>query len=272
MGLWKHATLLVMVSACYQKTMPSENPSSAHNTDTALNTDEHCTFGTEPTLVKRTGEMLLQYWQFGERDVFKKSVLPEDVAYEQFRTQIENLGADQIHPVVDMFIPKNDEETEIWRREEHNQKLSYSGNHGQLRPIHCLEALLFSYQNARYSQLSHPTEFIVSILRKHSGSQNELRVYFAAGESMYPDKEFYGFDQVEKAIAEGWEFSVMLHNHTIQKNDDLPALGVPSLSTSDVDLLRSLVAKHGLQSAQVTNGIYTINVPASEFDLYLGRE
>jgi hypothetical protein len=99
-----------------------------------------------------------------------------------------------------------------------------------------------------------------------------LKVYFGAGDTMFPPKTVYGFDEVGTAVADGWELWVVLHNHTVQENNGQPALGVPVPSTSDIDLLRNLSSDLGLQSAWVTNGFFTIDVPATALGLYLGRE
>ena len=88
---------------------------------------------------------------------------------------------------------------------------------------------------------------------------------------MFPPKGFYGFDEIEQDLAAGWEFWTVLHNHTVQRNKGEPALGVPAPSTSDVDLLRNLAKEMGLQSAWITNGFFTIEIPARAFKHYLGR-
>ncbi len=233
--------------------------------------DPRCTFAGPPTVVKEDGAAILQVWTVTESDVRTPTELPEDARLSEYRGVIEGAGADLRRPIADRPEPTNESERELWRREDQNVEVAYSGRAGVIRPIRCLDGLLFTYQHARYSQLSHPTEFIASIVRKRVDGEPVLKVYFGAGDTMFPPKGFYGFDQVEQDVAAGWEFLAVLHNHTIQQNDGAPALGVPAPSTSDVDLLRSLASEMGLQSAWVTNGFFTIEIPASAFEQYLGR-
>jgi hypothetical protein len=82
---------------------------------------------------------------------------------------------------------------------------------------------------------------------------------------MFPPKSAYGFYVVDKYVAQGWRYWYLTHDHTLQRNGDRIALGTPTLSTSDVQLVRSLAAEHGLESARVTNGFYTFSATAAEF-------
>jgi hypothetical protein len=92
-------------------------------------------------------------------------------------------------------------------------------------------------------------------------------VLFGAGREMFPPKSVYGFDVVGEYVARGGRYVYALHNHTLQANGDRLALGTPALSTSDVQLTRSLVETSGLESARVTNGFYTYSVLSGD----LGR-
>jgi hypothetical protein len=138
--------------------------------------------------------------------------------------------------------------------------------------VRCLDALLFAHQNTRHPQLDHPTEFIASVLRKRVGGRAVLRVYFGAGDELFPPREMYGFDRVEHDVSAGWDYAVMLHNHTVQDADGQLRLGVPAPSVADVQLLRSLVESHGLERAWITNGFYTLDLPADDLSQYLGPQ
>ena len=87
---------------------------------------------------------------------------------------------------------------------------------------------------------------------------------FAAG-------EVYGFEVVDSIVAEGWSYWYAIHNHTVQKNGDLLALGVPAPSTSDVGLYRSLAEEMGLESLRVTNGFYTFSASTDELGAFRAR-
>jgi hypothetical protein len=232
---------------------------------------DRCAFGVESTVIRRDDKSILERWELVERPIFYEPTLPDDAAYAAYRRAIHDAHGDVEHPVADAPEPKTDEERELWRREDLNREVSYSGRGGQIRPIQCLEALLFARQNARYSELAQPTEYLASILRKQIGGKQLLRVYFGAGDMMFPPKRYYGLDEVKVDVAAGWEWVTMMHDHTVRKHGDLPALGVTTLSTSDVQLVRNLV-EDGLRGARVTNGFFTIDVPASAFVLYTTRE
>jgi len=115
--------------------------------------------------------------------------------------------------------------------------LMYAGG-GDVRPIRCLEAALFGLQDARYSELTRPTEFVAHILRH----DDRLKVYLGASDQMFPPRPFDGLNEVAVDVAAGWQYWVVLHNHTVRTLDGKPALGMPTPSTSDMQLfIRQLV-------------------------------
>lgn len=210
--------------------------------------------------------MLLR-WEFEDEPVFARQVLPPDSAYLEYRAAIRAEGADRPWPVSDAPTPGSDAEAELWRAENVNAEFARTGRAGAVAPITCLDALLFAHQNARASQLARPTEFLASILVLEAEGERHVAVVFGASQEMYPPKSVYGFDLVHDYVARGWRYAYALHNHTIQRNGDRLALGTPALSTSDVQLTRSLVETSGLESARVTNGFYTYAVMSRD----LGR-
>ena len=230
-----------------------------------------CAFPDPPTIVRQDGNTILQVWMIPETEVLSSTLLPADSAFMEYRRAIEAAGANLRRPIADRPQPANDAERQMWADEATNVDVAFGGDAGSVRPIQCLEALLFAYQNARYPQLTPPTEFIASILRRRIDDEVVLKIYFVASDQMFPPMSILGFDEIEKNVAEGWEFWTLLHNHTVQENQGEPALGVPAPSTSDVDLLRWLAEGSGLQNAWVTNGFYTIEISARAFDGYLGR-
>jgi hypothetical protein len=99
-----------------------------------------------------------------------------------------------------------------------------------------------------------------------------LRIYFGAGDTMFPPKTVYGLDEAKADIAKDWRLAVHLHNHTIQKRAGRHALGSPAPSTSDVGLLRGVTEELGLETVWVTNGMFTGVVPAGELARYRTRD
>ena len=233
--------------------------------------DGRCALPAEPDTVRVDGGAVLLVWEFPDDPVYSQSVLPADSAYLAYRSAIRADGAALRDPVADRPTPQTDEEIELWRNEDVNAELARSGEAGSIELINCLDALLFAHQNSRVSQLTHPTEFLASVLRRNVDGQSQLAIVFGAGEEMYPPKTVYGFDVVDEYVARGWRYSSALHNHTIRRNGDLLALGTPALSTSDVQLTRNLASESGLESARVTNGFYTYSVPATELGLLRSR-
>lgn len=263
--------LTLLLAGCAGSSSGAANPTIATADKPSAVADKKCAFKTAPTVVKKRGNAILKVWQFEEEAVFAASVIPSDSALAGYRQTIIDAGADLIRPLADEPNPKNAAEGELWQREAKNADTAFSGRAGRVRKIQCLEALLFGDQNRRYSQITQPTEFIASVLRKNTDGRTRLKVYLSGSDQMFPPKDFYGFDEAERDIANGWEFWFVLHNHTTQKYNGNHALGTPTLSTSDADLHRGLAERLKLQSARVTNGFFTAEIPARAFDQYLGR-
>lgn len=233
--------------------------------------EPRCTIPAGPVTVREEGTAALLEWSFPDDDVYSDFVLPADSAYLAYRAAIRADGAAVRNPVVDQPNPRTAAESSLARDERFNRDLAQQGEVGIIEPIRCLDALLFAYQHSQVSQLAQPTEFLASVLRKDVAGQTHLTVIFGAGDEMFPPKAVYGFDVAEEYVTRGWQYWYVLHNHTIQRNGDLLALGSPALSTSDVQLMRSLATDARLQSARVTNGFYTFTAAANELDRLRSR-
>ena len=214
-----------------------------------------CELPGEPEIIKRDGASVLERWDLVDAPVWQGETLPDAPGYAAFRGAIRDAGGDLPRPRQDPPQPKDDVERELWAREDANAALVYDG--GMVRPIRCLEAALFARQDARYSELTHPTEFVASILRR----DGRLRIYVGSSDQMFPRGAFYGLDEARADAARGWDYWAALHNHTVVTHEGKPALGTPAPSTNDVHLLRGLVEDAGLREAWVTNGMYTGVVP-----------
>jgi hypothetical protein len=259
--------LLLVSFACGQvKEQPTPEQAAV-----AQETDASCVLEAEPRVLERQGSAVLLVWELEPRAIWSEAVLPEAEALATYRQAIIDADAVQFRPTADPPDIRTDEEREIWRREFANVDLAYGGTAGTIRPIRCLEALFFAYQTARFPELTHPTEFIVSVTRREVEGRTEVKAYFSGSDELFPPKALYGFDRAEQDVADGWEFWFVLHNHTVQTNQGRPALGTPVPSASDVDLSRSLAEELGLQSIRVTNGFFTIDIPAPALAMYEGR-
>jgi len=214
---------------------------------------------------------VLLEWRFPEAGIYSESAIPPDSAYLAFRAAVRADGAALRRPLADPPQPKSEAEAAMWRNEDINHELAQGGEVGKIEPITCLDALLFAYQNGRVPELTHPTEFLASVLRREVGDRSEIAVVFGAGDEMFIPKTVYGFDVVAELVAKGWDYWYAIHNHTLQWNGDRVALGRPTLSLSDVHLVRNLAADQGLSSARVTNGFFTFSVRAGEFSRMRSR-
>ncbi len=230
-----------------------------------------CVFPASPTTLVDTDGLVLKVWAFSPHDVHSRPELPDDPNLLAYRAAIRQAGADvRLQP---LLVPSDltPAESDIWRDEQYNNDQVYRGDVGSIEPITCLDALLFAAQNARLSQLDHPTEFLASVLRRKISETEEIVVIFGAGETMFPPKSVYGLDVVDEYLAQGWRFWYQLHNHTLQSQGEQIALGVPAPSTADVRFARSLAEERGLESVRVTNGLYTFIAVVSELSALRAR-
>jgi hypothetical protein len=220
-----------------------------------------------PTVLRRVGDAVLQTWELSAAQVWFDDAVPDAPGYVAYRVAIRAAGSDQIRPVADPPKPKDDAEREMWRREELNAELMYTGS-GQVRSVRCLEAALFALQDARLSQLTKPTEFIAHILRRG----DRLKIYFGGSDQPVPPKSVYGTEEVAADVTAGWTYWAILHNHPLRMRDGRPALGVPAPSTNDVQFSVGLVMSLGLQEVWVTNGLYTGVVTSADLPKFSVRD
>ena len=219
----------VCLSAC---TLPPRASSTA---------DGGCSRLPDPdTLLDTPGAVLLR-WDVEDTDAWSGPELDDDPAYTRYRQRVRAAGADEAYPR--QIVPEGEADDNGWRRELHNVDRAYSGEAGTVRPIRCLESLLFAHHAARHDPVERPTEFVASVLRAHPGGRATLRIYFGAGDEPFPPREASASAFVER-----------------------------DASTSDVQFLRSLAERAGLDRAWITNGLYTLDLPTDSLHLYLGPE
>lgn len=212
----------------------------------------------------RDGNAVLWVWETTHDPVWSQELLPDSDALAVYRHTIRDAGGALREPIADPPQVDSDRMREVWRREDRNVELALSGEAGVVRPVQCFEAIFFALQSERFDPVGHPTEFIVATVRKG----DDVKLYFGAGDTVFPPKNVYPFAAVEQDVASGWTFESALHNHTVQTHDGQPALGVPAPSTNDVMLSRSLADRLGLERVLVTNGFYTVEIEAEHLDAY----
>ena len=235
--------------------------SSAIGPDAPDLVDPDCTFSDAPETALEDQGLVLRIWKLRWDDLYARPTLPADAALHAYRAAVRATGADEPYPALDVPDGVDAAEAGVWRDEAFNNELAYSGGAGTIERITCLDALIFSHQNARVPQLERPTEFIASVLRRRSGGRDEAAVVFGAGEEMFPPSSVHGLDIVDGHLDRGWRYWYLLHNHTRQGDG---ALGVPVPSTSDVRMVRWLAETRGLERVRVTNGFYTFDAGIDE--------
>jgi hypothetical protein len=260
--------LIVGALACDQA--PGRRPQELHSTASKADALAACKMPAQTTTILQRNRAILETWAFRFAEVATDE-LPKDPAFLAYRAAIERDGANVLRPVADPPVARTDAEREVWRNEHFNNDLVFGGAVGSINRISCLDALLFSRQASRISQIDHPTEFLASVLRRETRNGPDLVVVFGAGSEMFPPKDVYGFDVVHRFLADGWSYWYAIHNHTVQKNGDRLALGAPVPSTSDVQLYRSLGKEMGLDSLRVTNGFYTFSASVNDLGKFRAR-
>lgn len=230
--------------------------------------DANCVLPSAPVTQLEDNGVVLRVWSFTLEDVHSRPVLPDASGLLAYRQAVRARGADVRHPVLNVPDQQTPAEAEMWRDEQYNNDLAYSGAVGSIDPISCLDALLFAEQDSRISQLVRPSEFLASVLRRRVADVVEVVVVFGAGEGMFPPKSAYGLDVVDEYLAQGWSYWYVLHNHPLQATGDL---GIPVPSTVDVQFVRSLAEDKGLASVRVTNGFYTFDATVNQLAQFRAR-
>jgi hypothetical protein len=267
-GKW---VMLLVLGATACDRAPGRRPESFASTAAeAKIPNSRCKLPVQTAVILERDGAILETWTLRLEEV-ANDALPDDPAFLAYRAAIERARADVLRPVADPAIVRTEAEEEVRRNEHFNNELVFSRAVGSIDRISCLDALLFARQASRISQIDHPTEFLASVLKRETGAGTDLVVVFGAGSEMFPPKEVYGFEVVNRFRAEGWSYWYVIHNHTVQRNGDLLALGVPAPSTSDVQLYRSLAGEMGLESLRVTNGFYTFSASVDELSAFRAR-
>lgn len=269
-AVWQKLLVSLVVGSVAACSSPGSHATRSSGEQLSGDSGSACTMPSTRTTVREQDGALVEVWELPLGDVLTDA-LPDQQAFLEYREVIERAGAAVRRPIADPPLIENEEMAAVWRDEFFNNDLVFEEGVGSVDPISCLDALLFARQASRVSPLTNPTEFLASVLRRDTDTGANLLVVFGAGSEMFVPRDFYGLDLVREYVAEGWSYWYAIHNHTVQRNGDRPALGVPAPSTSDVRLMRSLGETHGLDSARVTNGFYTFNASIEELVRFRSR-
>ncbi len=261
-------TLLAVVLACAPGCDRPNETYQFGQAETAV--ASACQMPIERTTVRAEDGAILETWEMSLEDIITDE-LPGEPPFLEYRAAIERDGADLRRPVRDPPVPGSEAAAAIWRNEFFNNDLVFDGGVGVVEPISCLDALLFTRQAVRVSQLEKPTEFVASVLRREAADGTRLLIVFGAGSDMFVPRGWYGTDLLGDYLNDGWGIWYVIHNHTTKKNGDRLALGVPVPSTNDVQLNRALAVQLGLDSVRVTNGFYTFRASTDDMSQFRAR-
>lgn len=249
---------------------PRSDAAPSNNAISTADSESSCSLPAQRTTIRARNGAILETWKLSLGDVLT-SRLPDEPAFLDYRAAIERDSADVRRPVSDPPVVADDAAAAIWRDEFFNSDLVFEEGVGSVDRISCLDALLFARQADRVLQIDQPTEFLASVLRKDTESGTDLFVIFAAGSEMFVPRGWYGFDLIPDLLEKGWSYWYVIHNHTVQRNGDRLALGVPAPSTSDVKLLRNVARELPLKSVRMTNGFYTFSASVDELARFRAR-
>jgi hypothetical protein len=166
-----------------------------------------------------------------------------------------------------------------WKGEAENSMLMLEGTVGEIKPMVCLEAMLWKWQNYRFPMISYPTEFGAFILKRDT----DLRIYLSSNDIVGARIRPEVMESIQTDIESGFVLFAHLHNHpflfdrkigdrmwTMEETiEDIAGALAPSMT--DVSFYRGIRDRFGLQEAWITNGFETSKFRAGEFDILIAR-
>jgi hypothetical protein len=253
------ATAVVLAAACAGRGGRAASPGISAGS---------CRWPVAPVVIRRSADTIYQSWTFEAGQLPERVTLSRLPALSAFldtvRTRAGALDARALlERQVAYYASRPDSGSQ---GEAANGRIVLGGSVGTLRPIDCMEALLVEYQAARFPMTSHPTEFHAVVMERGDAGRHWIRVYFAGSGAPWPPKANLLFEHVAAARREGWRAVAHIHNHpfTFASGGDIAGANAPSMT--DVQFWLYLRDSLGVESARVTNGFATFEVPAAAFD------
>ncbi len=143
------------------------------------------------------------------------------------------------------------------------------GSVGKLRPLTQLESSLTRLHIELNKNLKPRSEYFAFILRKG----DHLNVYAGIGlrGDGWPPNFAPTLWRVKEDLRQGWRLVAHLHSHPFAAVENIDWGGSVVPSDPDFQSFRSMAAGLGLKSMLITNGIDTLEVPASDLKKYSGH-
>lgn len=223
-----------------------------------LDASAPCAFRTDPHVVESRESHFLQFWLEPDRPVLGTPTLPAAAGLHRFREEVaESFPTDPIVLLDNLFL-------QIEGADAENNRIASAGEAGSIRPIHCLEALLFAAQVDRgvqrgNSMFSGPTEFLSFVLRK----EGMLKIWFYTVDQPGIGGVSIFDDLLDADREDGWEVVRNIHNHNFFPEGDILMGGIAP-SAGDVQALRAAARRFGLPAASITNGFHTLDMTPAD--------
>ena len=221
-------------------------------------------YNLEPVILKKTGNEIHQYWELENSDVLWETEFVSGVALAAYKDSLHGiLGNELFQRTINKEATQKSRATlsDTANGDQINAHLIHTGELGEIRKIHLLEAELLNYQLGRYQLLKHPTEFHAFVL--FNESSDLVRVYFGASDQPWPPRLGTILEAVVKDLRNGWHIKYDLHNHYEPEANNY--LGILAPSMSDAQIFKAFDGQYGMEKALITNGFYTVVIDSSEF-------
>lgn len=219
-----------------------------------------CELAETPVVLLASGDphgpngKLLQVWTVADDPILWSEASPPTSGYVDFLAKLKLSGVetDPVRLLKSAAPMKNNavviEHADAW-----------------IHPAGCLEKLLLGLQHERIDTFRTPTEFASAVTQSPDGKR--LKIYFYTVNQDGIGRASPFTDPAGNDVEQGWTLKLVLHPHVFHPGD-ATLNGPVAPSVPDAGLAFNLREGLGLRASWITNGISTVRIPASAFDLF----
>lgn len=221
-----------------------------------------CRFDAPPKVLMRQGDdhapgaKLLRVWEMSDRPVLWSTADP--VGYGTFRAAVKR------------HVPDTDPARILAAAPSANNARVAASAAEWVRSARCLQKLLYQRQDQRMPTFTAPTEFAAFVLRSPDGKR--LRIYSYTANLDGIGRMDPVSDPVARDHEAGWVVLAGLHNHAFHPGDRPDLNGVVAPSVPDAQFNARFHTVSGMREAWITNGLDTVEIPASAFGSFEGAD
>jgi hypothetical protein len=217
-----------------------------------------CAFPAPPTVLRAEADVLLQFWVLPDRPALHEATLPHSPALSEFRERISTRMDTEPRGLLAQQLPHTQ------GGDAENVRRVLSGEVGAVRPMSCLEALLFATQAERTAgegrpMHTSPTEFLSYLLQRG----DTLKVWYYTVDQPGVGGLATLHEPLRADLAAGWSVLRNIHNHNFFLDRE-GVLGGVVPSATDVQYLRNMSATLGPLHVSITNGFHTLDLTPTE--------